>query len=408
MKNGKFTDETKTLRAKIDMKSTNFHMRDPILYRIKTVEKHYRTFKKWYIYPTYDFAHVLSDVNEKITHSLCTTEFTMHKPLYIWIMQKLNLKGVLPKQIEFSRLNLTYTITSKRNLLKLIEKKYVNGWDDPRMPTIAGMKKRGYPPNAILKFCEKIGLSKRNNIISISLLESYVREELNKISYRVMVVLNPIKLIIDNYPKDKIEYLSIKNNPINKLNENRIIPFTKIIYIEKQDFMEFPKNDFHRLSIGNKVKLKYSYIIYCKYIKKDKNNNITSIHCEYYPSTLNKIEYDNQKIKSIIHWVPNKYFIKINVKLYDKLFTIDVNNLKKNENIMDYYNNNSIKKLNNCYSEPSIMKNLKKADRFQFERLGYFYLDKNISNKKITFNKTIDLNSSYKSYKDKIIKKDIN
>ena len=400
MRYGIFEDESKTLRAKIDMESPNFHMRDPILYRINKKDKHYKTKNNWCIYPTYDFAHAISDIIENITYSISTLEFEMHKPLYKWIINNIKSIYEFPKRIEFSKLNLNYLIMSKRKLLTLIDNKCVCDWDDPRLPTLSGIKERGYTSQSILNFIEEVNLTKRENIIDTSLLEHHARRELNKISQRIMVVINPIKLIIDNYPEDQIQQLDAVNNPEDLKKGKRTIDFSKVLYIDKSDFTEDQISGFNRLSIGKKVKLKYSYIIHCNNVVKNTAGEIEEIHCNYLSSTLNTLKYDGEKIKGIIHWVSKEHCVNICLNVYDRLFTqIDVSNIQK-EDIVNFFNKNSIEKINNCYSEKCILDKVKETSYFQLERIGYFYFSKRESllNNIITLNKTVVLNNLWKPH----------
>jgi glutaminyl-tRNA synthetase len=378
MKNGLIDEGSCVLRAKIDMKSSNMNLRDPIMYRI-IKKKHHRTGNKWFIYPTYDWAHGQSDYIEKISHSICSFEFTNHKPLYNWfINQIIKKKEKYPKQYEFSRLNLSYNVMSKRKLKKLVYKKYVNGWDDPRMPTISGLRRRGYTPESLINFCHRIGISKRENVINIELLEFSIRNHLNKISTRVMVVINPIKLIITNYPNDKIEWIKIINHPYPY---NRIVPFSKELYIEKQDVMYKPS--FYRLSIGSEVRLKNAYIIKCTNVIQ--NVNLIEVHATYDPNSL--YLKNLRKIKSTLHWVSLLKFILLEIRLYDKQFVVP--NPDKYKNFIYFLNPNSLKIVKG-YGEPFI-KNLKSGDKFKFQRLGYFCVDQESTTKKIIFNMTVKL-----------------
>lgn len=379
MKNGFYNQGSCVLRAKINMNSTNMNLRDPIMYRIiKT--PHYKTVNKWYIYPTYDWAHGQIDYIEKITHSLCSIEFENHRPLYNWYIDHIKNNRVRPKQYEFSRLNLTYTITSKRKLQKLIDNKIVDGWDDPRMPTISGFKRRGYIPEAIHQFCNKIGITKRDNLIDISLLECIIRKLLNKTVTILMVVINPIKLIIVNYPFNKDEWIEGINNPKNNNYNKRMIPFSNTIYIETEDFMDKSSQDFLRLTIGCEIRLKYAYILKCTGFRKNSEGQILELYCQYDPNSLsgsgNKSSL--RKIKCTLHWISIRHLKIIEILFFDRLFSIPDAN--KVDNLLDYINPNSVKKVNG-FAEPYI-KNAKLGDRFQFQRLGYFYCER-ISKKKI-------------------------
>nr|WP_185874122.1 glutamine--tRNA ligase [Blattabacterium cuenoti] len=388
MKDGCFEEESCVLRAKIDMNSSNMNMRDPIMYRILK-KKHPRTKNKWCIYPTYDWTHGQCDYIEQISHSLCSLEFENRRPLYNWYIDQIWEKNkIKPKQIEFSRLNLNNTITSKRKIQYLINKKIIDTWDDPRIYTISGLRRKGYTSISIKNFIKKIGISKRNNIINPSFLEFNIRKHLNKISYRKMVVFNPIKLIIDNYSINKIEWLNAENNPENKNYGFRKIPFSKFLFIEKNDFLEKKIENFFRLSIGNEVRLKNSYIIKANNIIKNNNGNIIEIHCTYDPKSKNRKK--NNKIKSTLHWVSIKHSIPINIHIYHSIF---LKNFKNHKDYTKYINTKSIKKII-AYAEPSI--NLaKEGDHFQFQRIGYFYVD--INNKKeLIFNKTASIKDSWK------------
>lgn len=386
MKNGKFKDGDVCLRAKIDMNSSNIVMRDPVLYRIKK-KSHYRTKKKWCIYPTYDFSHCISDAIEKITHSLCSLEFSDNNQLYQWILKNLNIKKYA-HQYEFSRLNLEYTILSKRKLKILIQKKIVTGWDDPRMPTISGLRKRGYTAQSIKNFCEKIGISRKNNLIEFSLLEHCVRNHLNHISYRFMAIINPLKIIIINLPDEYNEKIIVNNHPLYPDMGYHKIYFNKIIYIDKNDFREIANKKYKRLTINQEVRLRYAYIIKVKKIIKNDLGDIKKIYCTYDENTLNKNPLD-RKVKGVIHWISKKNSISAKFKIFQHIFTIKNPDLIKN--YLKYINNESIKNKNG-FIEKSLIKNINKKF-FQFEREGYFIIDKKetIKNKKITFNKTISL-----------------
>jgi len=394
MRDGKYPDGAKVLRAKIDMSSPNMHMRDPVLYRIIHID-HHRTGNKWCIYPMYDWTHGQSDYIEKITHSLCTLEFEVHRPLYDWFLDNLDIKENRPRQIEFARLNLTYTIMSKRKLLELVENKVVNGWDDPRMPTISGLRRRGYTPAAIRNFSEKVGIAKRENIIDMGLLEYCCREDLNKTAPRAMVVINPIKVVIENYPDDKVEQMSGKINPEDPNTSMRKIPFSKTIYIDKNDFMEDPPKKFFRLSPGKVVRLKYAYIIKCESVEKDpKTGEIKEIRCTYYPESRSGQDTSNIKVKGTIHWVSIDHAVKATARLYDRLF-LNENpaNTKEGKDFKDYINPDSLI-VSDCYGEPSI-KTFKTGDNIQFERTGYFTIDPDSSNENIVFNRTVTLRDSW-------------
>ncbi len=392
MSNGYFKEGSYVLRAKIDMNSSNINMRDPIMYRI-LYKKHYRTGKKWCIYPTYDWAHGQCDYIEQISHSLCSLEFENKRPLYNWFIKQLyNKSNIIPKQIEFSRLNISNSITSKRQIYCLIKHKIIKSWEDPRLLTISGLKKRGYTSISLKDFIKGVGITKRNSIVEYSLLEFYVRKHLNKISIRVMVVLNPIKVIIDNYPENKVEFLTSKNYPKNLQCNFRKIPFSKYLYIESDDFLEKKKLNFFRLYIGNKVRLKNAYIIKADYVIKDSTGKIQEIHCSYYPNSKsgNK-NINNYKVKCTLHWVSISHCVPIKINLYKILFS--KKKLPSNfsyENIFEYINKNS-KKLIYGYSEPFI-KTIKTGIYLQFQRIGYFYS----INNNYMFNKIVSIKNKWK------------
>ena len=392
MRNGEFADGSKVLRAKIDMSSPNMHMRDPILYRIIHIE-HHRTGSKWCIYPMYDFAHGQSDSIEKITHSICTLEFEVHRPLYEWFINEL---GIFPsRQIEFARLNLTYTVMSKRKLLELVNEKFVNGWDDPRMPTICGLRRRGFTPDSIRNFADRVGVAKRDNIIDVALLEFSVREDLNKKSKRVLGVLNPLKVVITNYPENVEEELDAINNPEDESMGSRKVPFSKVIYIEKEDFMVDPPKKFFRLSPGAEVRLRYAYFIKCTdFIKDAISGEITEIHCTYDPASRGGNSPDGRKVAGTIHWVSAKHAIQAEVRLYDRLFVKE--NPDECDEGKDYKSNINPEALKviTGYIEPSVM-NSKALEQFQFERIGYFCIDPDSQNGKIVFNRTVTLKDSW-------------
>ena len=392
MKNGKYEDGSRVLRAKIDMSSPNLNMRDPIMYRILH-EAHHRTGDKWCIYPTYDWAHGQSDSIEDITHSICTLEFEDHRPLYDWFLEQLEIHH--PRQIEFARLNLTYNIMSKRKLLELVKEKHVNGWDDPRMPTLSGIRRRGYTPEAIRNFCSQIGMAKTDSTIDIAFLEHFVRDDLNKKAPRVMGVLNPLKVIIDNYPDDGFEELDAINNPEDLSAGKRKIPFSKTLYIEKEDFMESPPNKFYRLAPGREVRLRYAYFIKCNDVIKDKVGNITELRCTYDPETKGGDAPDGRKVRATLHWVSAKHSIKAEVRLYDRLFLKE--NPLKTQGSGDYKDNinpDSLKVITDCRLEPSLTQ-AAPGDIYQFERLGYFAVDPDTSKDNIVFNRTSTLRDQW-------------
>jgi glutaminyl-tRNA synthetase len=392
MKNGEFKDGEFVLRAKIDMSSPNMNMRDPIMYRIRHAS-HHRTGDKWCIYPMYDWAHGQSDSIEGITHSICTLEFENHRPLYDWFIDELEIYH--PQQIEFARLNLSYTVMSKRKLLQLVEEKIVSGWDDPRMPTISAFRRRGYTPESIRNFAERVGVARRDNVIDVSLLEFSIREDLNKQAHRVMVVLNPLKVVITNYPDNQVEELEAVNNPEDQSMGTRMIPFSKVIYIEKDDFMEIPSKKFFRLSPGNEVRLRYAYIIKCEEVIKDSNGNVTELRCTYDHETRSGTGSSNKKVKGTIHWVSAKHAVDAEVRLYDRLFNHPDPDGEKEVDFKTHLNPDSLKVLANCKCEP-ILINANRGDRFQFERNGYFCVDIKDSDKnKPVFNRTVTLKDSW-------------
>ena len=392
MKSGEFNDGSKVLRAKTGMDSPNMHMRDPVLYRILHAP-HHRTGNQWCIYPMYDFAHGQSDSIERITHSICTLEFEVHRPLYDWFIREIGIYA--PKQIEFARLNLSYTIMSKRKLLELVKEGFVNGWDDPRMPTICGLRRRGYTPESIRNFADTIGVAKRDNVIDVSLLEFCIREDLNKRANRVMAVLNPVKIVLDNYPENLTEELEAVNNPEDESQGKRKVPFSKELYIEREDFMEDPPNKFFRLSPGREVRLKAAYIIRCESVSKDpKTGEITEIHCTYDPNTKSGMSESNRKVKGTLHWVSVKQAVPVEIRLYDRLFKKEnPDDLEEGQNYKDLLNPESLKIIT-AMIEPAI-KNAKVLDKYQFERIGYFSADKDSSPQNLVFNRVVPLKDSW-------------
>ncbi|HVU57248.1 MAG TPA: glutamine--tRNA ligase/YqeY domain fusion protein [Puia sp.] len=389
MREGKYKDGEKVLRAKVDMSSPNMHMRDPILYRIKHAH-HHRTGDSWVIYPMYDFAHGQSDSIEHITHSICTLEFVPHRPLYDWLIDKLE---IFPShQYEFARLNLSYTVMSKRKLLQLVNEKHVTSWDDPRMPTISGLRRRGYTPESIRLFAEKIGVQKRDNLIEVGLLEFCIREHLNKIALRRMVVFDPIKVVLTNYPEGE-EILKSEDNPEDPDTTYRDIPFSRELYIEREDFMENPPKKFFRLSPGQKVRLKSAYIIQCDEVIKDAAGNIQELRCSYLPGTKSGGENANMKVQATIHWVSIPHAITAEVRLYDRLFKVE-NPASEEGDFKDYINPDSLQVLPAVYAEPAL-KNTKFDERYQFLRKGYFTLDKDSSEEKMIFNRTVTLRDTW-------------
>jgi glutaminyl-tRNA synthetase len=396
MRAGEFPDGSKTLRAKIDMAHPNLNMRDPVMYRIMRVP-HYRTGTQWCIYPTYDWAHGQSDSIEGITHSICTLEFEDHRPLYDWFLDQLGIHH--PRQIEFARLNLTYTVMSKRLLLQLVQGGYVRGWDDPRMPTLAGMRRRGYTPEAIHEFVRRVGVSKRESITEIELLEHCVRQDLNKRAPRRMAVLDPLKVVLVNYPDDQVELLEAINNPEDPSAGTRQVPFSKVLYIERDDFMENPPKDFYRLAPGREVRLRYAYFIKCVDVIKDSHGNVIELHCTYDPATRGGEAPDGRKVKATIHWVSAQHAIDAEVRLYDRLFTKpDPLDVPEGHDWKENINPNSLIVLTNCKLEPSLA-DAKVGERFQFERKGYFCVDPDSTEKKLVFNRTVTLKGEWDKVK---------
>ena len=391
MKNGEFPDGSKTLRAKIDMASPNINMRDPVIYRIAHA-KHHRTGDKWCIYPMYDFAHPLEDAIEGITHSICTLEFEAHRPLYDWVIREAGYTANPPRQIEFARLNLTNTVMSKRKLRALVENNLVDGWDDPRMPTISGLRRRGYTPESIRDFCEKIGVSKANSCVDSALLDACLRDDLKAKAKVVMAVLDPVKVVITNYPEGQIEFMELENNPENPELGTRKVPFGREIYIEREDFMEEPVKKFFRLAPGKEVRLKGAYFVTCTDFVKDENGEITEIHCTYDPETRSGSGFDGRKVKGTLHWVCADDCVEAEARLYDYMM-LDNPDDPNGDMIM---NENSIIVRNNCKIEPSI-KNAEKGDRYQFMRNGYFCVDtKDSKADALVFNRIVPLKSSFK------------
>jgi glutaminyl-tRNA synthetase len=399
MKNGEFEEGAHVLRAKIDMASGNLNMRDPIMYRILK-QSHHRTGDTWSIYPMYDFAHGQSDSLENITHSLCTLEFEDHRPLYDWFIEEIGIYA--PRQIEFARLNLTYTVLSKRKLMQLVQDNHVSGWDDPRMPTISGLRRRGYTSHAIRNFCEKIGVTKQDSVIDVALLEHSLREDLNKSAQRVMGVLNPLKVVITNYPADSSEELDAVNNPEDETAGKRKVPFSKELYIERDDFMEDPPKKFYRLSPGREVRLRYAYFITCTDVIKNENGDITELHCTYDPETKGGNAPDGRKVKATIHWVSAKHAIQREVRLYDRLFTVpEPEGDKEGRDFTEFLNPESLTVLKDCYLEPSLA-DATPGVNYQFERLGYFIVDPASSkNGEQVFNRTVTLRDTWAKVKGK-------
>ena len=400
MNKGEFEEGRFVLRAKIDMASPNMHFRDPIMYRI-IKHPHHRTGTKWNVYPMYDFAHGQSDYFEGVTHSICTLEFEVHRPLYEYFVKELADDSYCPRQIEFNRLNLTYTVMSKRKLLQLVKEGLVAGWDDPRMPTLCGLRRRGYTPESIKNFIQKIGYTKYDGIISVSLLEHSIREDLNKTATRVSAVLNPVKLIITNYPEGQVEYLDIENNPEDPEAGTHKIPFTRELYIERDDFMENPPKKFFRLAPDQEVRLKAAYIIKCTGVKKDADGNIEEIYCEYDPDTRSGMPGSMRKVKGTLHWVSAQYSTTAEVRLYDRLFNVENPSEEKDVDFRELLNPDSLKVIDNCRIEPYLAENAKPGDRFQFQRTGYFCVDPDSTEGHLVFNRTVSLKDSWEKLKSK-------
>ncbi|MDP3354018.1 MAG: glutamine--tRNA ligase/YqeY domain fusion protein [Flavobacteriaceae bacterium] len=395
MKNGAFAEGTHVLRAKIDMTSPNMHMRDPIMYRILNAS-HHRTGNNWRIYPMYDWAHGESDYIEQISHSICTLEFEVHRELYDWYLDQIyDAEKLRPKQREFARLNLNYTVMSKRKLLQLVNEKHVNGWDDPRMPTISGLRRRGYTPASIRNFSEIIGVAKRENLIDVSLLEFCIREDLNKTAPRIMGVIDPVKLVITNYPDEQEEWLDAENNQEDENAGYRKVPFSKELYIERDDFKEEANKKFFRLSIDKEVRLKNAYIIKATDVVKDENGTITEIHCTYDEESLSGsgTEASMRKVKGTLHWVSINHAEKVEIRLYDRLFTDEAPDAQKDKDFKEFINPDSLKIVTG-FVEPSV-KNAPIGERFQFQRLGYFCVDKDTNSEKLVFNRTVTLKDTW-------------
>ena len=392
MRAGEFPDGSRTLRAKIDMASPNLNLRDPVMYRILHAD-HHRTGSKWCIYPLYDFAHGQSDSIEKVTHSICTLEFEDHRPLYNWFVEQLGIFH--PRQIEFDRLSLTYTVLSKRKLLTLVNDGHVQGWDDPRMPTLSGVRRRGYTPEALRNFCAAIGVSKTNGTIELAMLEHYLREDLNKRASRVMAVLRPLKLVIDNYPEDKVEQMEAVNNPEDAAAGTRTVPFSRVLYIEQDDFREDPPKQFYRLSPGREVRLRYGYLVTCTRVVKDASGNVIEVHCTYDPATRGGNTPDGRKVKSTIHWVSAAHAVNGEVRLYENLFaTEDPNSVVEGKDFTANLNPNSLEVVSSCKLEPSLAQAGVGA-RYQFERLGYFCVDPDSKPGAPVFNRTVPLRDTW-------------
>ncbi len=393
MRAGEFEDGSHVLRARIDMAAPNIVMRDPVIYRIKRAP-HYRTGEKWVIYPMYDFAHCLSDALENITHSICTLEFENNRPLYDWIVNQL-ISGNRPQQIEFARLNLSYTVISKRMLIELVEKDYVTGWDDPRMPTVSGLRRRGYTPEAIRNFCTAIGVAKNDNLIDVALLEHCVRDDLNERAPRVMGVLRPLRVVIDNYPEGRVEEFEFANHPQKPEMGTRKVPFSRVLYIERDDFMEDPPGKYKRLAPGREVRLRNAYVIrHERTVKDEKTAEITELHCTYDPETRNAPPPDGRKVKGVIHWVSAEHSTPAEVRLYDRLFQVP-DPASEPGDFTEYLNPESLETLNPCHVEPSL-KDAEPGSRYQFERLGYFAVDSRDSTSgKPVFNRIVALRDTW-------------
>ena len=392
MKNGEFENGTRVLRAKIDMSAPNLNMRDPVIYRIMKNTEHHRTGDKWQIYPMYDFTHCLSDSIENITHSLCTLEFEDHRPLYDWVLDELQTLSH-PQQIEFARLNLTYTVMSKRMLMELVENNYVSGWDDPRMPTISGMRRRGYTPSSIRNFCDRIGVAKKDSMVDVALLEHCVREDLNKNANRVMGVLNPLRVVIENYPDEKSEELEAINNPEDPDQGSRKVPFSRVLYVERDDFMEDPPRKFFRLAPGREVRLRYAYFITCVEAVKDDKGEVVELRCTYDPETKGGDAPDGRKVKATLHWVSAEHAVQAEARLYDRLFNVENPCEDKEVDYKSHLNPDSLKTVN-CFVEPSLT-DADPGDICQFERLGYFCVDKDSTKGKPVYNRTVTLRDAW-------------
>jgi glutaminyl-tRNA synthetase len=397
MRKGEFPEGSRVLRARVDMSSPNMHMRDPILYRIKYAH-HHRTGDAWCIYPMYDFAHGQSDSIEEITHSLCSLEFRHHRDLYDWFIEKLE---IFPsRQIEFARMNVAYMITSKRKLLQLVRDGLVTGWDDPRMPTLSGMRRRGYPPAAIRTFCDKAGVARRENIIEFELLESCVRDELNRSAPRIMAVLNPLKVTITNYPEGQAEQMEVENNPEDERMGNRLMPFSRELYIERDDFMEDPPKKYFRLAPGQEVRLKAAYIIRCDEVVKDASGEIAELRCSYYPNSRSGADTSGLKVKGTIHWVSAPHALEAEVRLYDRLFTDPTPDQHEDRDFKEFFNRESLSVVEKAWVEPSLA-DAQPMDHFQFLRMGYFSVDPGSKPGKLLFNRTVTLKDAWAKVQQK-------
>ncbi len=400
MNKGEFEEGTYVLRAKIDMASSNMHFRDPIMYRI-IKHPHHRTGTTWNVYPMYDFAHGQSDYFEGVTHSICTLEFEVHRPLYEYFVKELADETYCPRQIEFNRLNLTYTVMSKRKLLQLVKEQLVAGWDDPRMPTICGLRRRGYTPRSIRNFIDKIGYTKYDGLISVSLLEHSIREDLNATATRVSAVVNPVKLVITNYPEDKEETVYLENNPEDPESGKHEMTFTRELYIERDDFMENPPKKFFRMTPGQEVRLKAAYIVKCTGCKKNDAGEIEEIYCEYDPQSHSGMPGSDRKVKGTLHWVSAKYSTEAEVRLYDRLFNVENPSEEKDVDFRELLNPDSLKVVTNCRIEPFLAKDAKAGNRYQFQRIGYFCVDPDSTADKLVFNRTVSLKDTWEKIKSK-------
>ena len=398
MRAGEFPDGARVLRAKIDMSSPNLNMRDPVLYRIRRAH-HHRTGDAWCIYPMYDYAHPISDALERITHSICTLEFEDHRPLYDWLVQSLPLPGT-PQQIEFARLNLTYTVMSKRKLLQLVTDKHVSGWDDPRMPTISGLRRRGYTPESIRRFCDEIGVAKRENVVDVGLLEFCVREDLNKRAPRAMAVLRPLKVVLENYPDDRVEQMDVVNNPEDPSAGTRQVPFSRVLYIEQDDFMLDPPKKFFRLAPGREVRLRNAYLITCTDVVKDAAGNVVELRATYDPATRGGDAPDGRKVKATLHWVSAAHAIDAEVRLYDRLFTVESPGAGDTD-FLTQLNPRSLDVIRGSKVEPGLA-SAEPGARFQFERLGYFCADPDSKPGAPVFNRTVTLKDTWAKIKERL------
>jgi len=394
MRAGEFPDGAHILRAKIDMASPNFNMRDPTLYRIRHAPPHHRTGTAWCIYPMYDYAHPLSDAIERITHSICTLEYEDHRPLYDWLVDHL-IEGDKPHQYEFARLNLNYTVMSKRKLLQLVQQKFVSGWNDPRMPTISGLRRRGYTPEAVRDFCARIGVAKKENVIDVAQLEHSAREDLNRRSPRVMAVLRPLKVVLTNYPEGQVEEVDVINNPEDESAGTRKVPFSRVLYVERDDFMEQPPKKFFRLSPGKEVRLRCAYFITCNEVVKDERGEVQELRCTYDPATRGGDSPDGRRVKATLHWVSAAHAIPVEVRLYDRLFAVeDPENVPEGKTFLDCINPHSLEVLDGARAEPSLAGAVP-GTRVQFERLGYFCVDPDSTADALVFNRTVSLRDTW-------------